>query len=196
MQISVENYLKLLDEGYSLDILYILQQIKDGIDISDEILHPKFGLTYQFIQRKELISDGVLTLKGEEVLSYIDNKPKKVKTKSTEEFILWWNTYPSTNMFVYNNKTFPGVQSKKIKKEDCKRLFNKLLNEKYSAEDIIKATEYHFKTAKELSFKTGKNELSYIPNSERYLREKMFEPYISLYKQNIKSENKIDSIDI
>jgi len=34
-------------------------------------------------------------------------------------------------------------------------LFNKYINEGFTADDIINATEYHFQLAKDLSFKKG-----------------------------------------
>lgn len=201
MNITLEKYIKILDAGYSLDILYILKLIKEGVDISKELTHPKIQAIHQMLLRKALATeDGTVTISGEDLLSYLEEDGEKVtemvKKVKSEGFEKWWVTYPSTNMFVYKGKTFPGTQSKRIKKEDCKRLFNKIVNEGIPAEDIIGATEYHFQVAKDLSFKHGKNEISYIPNSERYIREKMFQPYIELYKNKIKSESPTNIVSI
>ncbi len=192
MNITLEKYIKVLDAGYSLDILYLLKLIKDKVDISREILHPKLGAIHQMLLRKSLVtSDWGVTLDGTDLLSYLEEdgeRPKEiVRRVKAEGFDQWWLVYPSTNMFIYKGKTFPGTQSKRIKKDDCKRIFQKLVNEGIPAEDIIGATEYHFQVAKDLSFKHGKNEISYIPNSERYIRERMFEPYISMYKSKVKT---------
>lgn len=200
MNITLEKYIKVLDAGYSLDILYILKLIKEGVDLSKELLHPKIEVIHQMLLRKSLVTnEDRVTLDGEELLDYLEEDGEKIKEiikkVRSEGFEKWWTTYPSTNMFVYKGKTFAGTQNKKIKKEDCKRLFQKIVNEGILSEDIIGATEYHFQVAKDISFKERKNQLSYIANSERYLREKMFQPYIVLYKNKIKN-NISNTIDI
>lgn len=201
MNITLEKYIKILDAGYSLDILYLLKLIKDKVDITDVILHPKIEAINQMLLRKQLITDdNGITMSGNELLSYledVDNDKELVKRLKTTDFEKWWVTYPSSNMFVYKNKTFRGTQSKRIKKVECRQLFNKYLNEGFLADDIINATEYHFQVAKDLSFKEGKNQLSFIGNSYRYLNEKMFVPFIELYKQKAtKVEQVGNAIDI
>lgn len=192
MNITLEKYIKILDAGYSLDILYILKLIKEKVDISQEILHPKLGAIHQMLLRKGLATDEwKVTMDGDTLLDYLEEDGEKlkeiVKKVKTEGFDKWWLTYCPTNHFVYKNKVFSGTQSKRIKKDDCKKLFQKIVNEGISAEDIIGATEYHFQVAKDLSFKHGKNEISFIGNSFRYLNERMFAPYIDMYKSKIKT---------
>jgi len=192
MNITLEKYIKVLNAGFSLDILYLLKLIKDKVDITDAILLPKIGAINQMLLRKQLITeDNQVTMSGEELLSYMedDGNPKElVKRLKTNDFEKWWVTYPATNMFVYKNKTFKGTQSKRVKKLDCKQLFNKYINEGFTADDIINATEYHIQMAKDLSFKKGENQISFIGNSYRYLNEKMFQPFIEIYKQNINKQ--------
>jgi len=192
MNITLEKYIKVLNAGFSLDILYLLKLIKDKVDITDAILLPKIGAINQMLLRKQLITeDNQVTMSGDELLSYMedDGSPKElVKRLKTNDFEKWWVTYLASNMFVYKNKTFKGTQSKRIKKTECKQLFNKYINEGFTADDIINATEYHFQLAKDLSFKKGENQISFIPNSFRYLNEKVFLPFIEIYKQNINKQ--------
>lgn len=201
MNITLEKYIKVLNAGFSLDILYLLKLIKDKVDITDAILLPKIGAVNQMLLRKQLITeDNQITMSGDELLSYIedDENPKElVKKLKTNDFDKWWVTYPATNMFIYKNKTFKGTQSKRVKKLECKQLFNKYINEGFTADDIINATEYHFQMAKDLSFKKGENQVSFIANSYRYLNEKMFVPFIELYKKQTNKSTEIGSaVDI
>lgn len=193
MNITLEKYIKILDAGYSLDVLYLLKLIKEGVDITEAILHPRVDAINQMLLRKQLVTDdNKVTMSGEDLLGYLEEDDTStkgiVKRLKTNDFEKWWVTYPSTNMFTYKTKTFKGTQNKRIKKIECRQLFNKYLNEGFTADDIINATEYHFEVAKDVSFKKGENQLSFIANSERYLREKMFEPYIEIYKQNINKQ--------
>lgn len=201
MNITLEKYIKVLDAGYSLDILYLLKLLKEGVNISKEILHPKIGAIHQMLLRKALATEeNKITVDGEDLLAYLEEDGEKVKEivkrVKAEGFDKWWTTYPATNMFLYKGKTFPGTQSKRIKKDDCKKLFQKIVNEGIPSEDIIGATEYHFQVAKDLSWKEGKNQISYIGNSERYLREKMFEPFIELYKNKTKTHTTSNAVNI
>lgn len=201
MNITLEKYIKVLNAGFSLDILYLLKLIKDKVDITDAILLPKIGAINQMLLRKQLITeDNQVTMSGDELLSYIedDENPKElVKRLKTNDFDKWWVTYPATNMFIYKNKIFKGTQSKRVKKLECKQLFNKYINEGFTADDIINATEYHFQMAKDLSFKKGENQVSFIANSYRYLNEKMFVPFIELYKKQTNKSTEIGSaVDI
>ena len=193
MNITLERYVQILDAGYTLDILYILKLIRDNVDMSGVLDHPKISAIQQMLLRKSLLSsENKVTLSGEDLLRMIEEDNEKplniIKRVTSSDFDKWWLTYMPSNMFVYKGKTFSGTQSKRIKKDDCKKAFAKILNEGISAEDITGATEYHFQVAKELSYKHGKNEISYIPNSLRYLSERMFQPYVEMHKNKVKIE--------
>lgn len=195
MNITLEKYMKILDAGYSLDVLYLLKLIKDGVDITAALLHPRIDAINQTLLRKQLITDeNIVTVSGDDLLGYLEgNEDDKgiVKRLKTNDFDRWWLIYPSTNMFTYKNKVFKGTQNKRVKKIECRALFNRYLNEGYTAEDIINGTEFHFQVAKDLSWKKGENQLSFIANSLRYLKEQMFSPYIDLYKENT---NKVEQV--
>ena len=201
MNITLEKYIKILDAGYSLDILYLLKLIKEGVDLTEEILHPKIAAINQMLLRKALVSEQKVTMTGDQLLAYLDTEEVKnvklVKIIKAADFDKWWEIFPATNTFVYKGKTFTGSRSLRQKKADCKLLFAKHLNEGMKSEDIIGGTEYHMQIAKEESFKKGDNKLTYIASSERYLREKMFEPYIELYKKaSHKEEIEYDGVNI
>jgi len=175
------------DDGYSSDAISILQFIKEQEELDEE--HLKTQSILSLLERKQLINENKLTLLGEELLNSLEleelvsvKAPKKI-----EFFDEWWGIYPASDSFTYNGQTFAGTQSKRVKKDLCKAHFKKAVNNGISEQDIIAATTYHIEQAKKLSIKKG-NQLSFIANSERYLRESMYEPYIEISKNQVKEE--------
>lgn len=193
------NYLLLNKAKITLTCVYLLEQLIEGVDISD--LNDLASLSaLSTLQRKGYINTKLkVTDAGNKLyLSLTDDIQvvKKIKIKD-DKFEEWWETYPSTDDFKYKGKKFPGTQSKKVKKEECLILFNKLLHGGLDADKIISATKYHFDNAKSLSLRKGTNQLSYIANSERYLREKMFEPFIGkVVKDEQQQENKDLTVEL
>lgn len=154
----------------------------------------------QWLQRKGYIALSGLaaTLAGEELycIMFEDNVPakpaKKAATVKNDDFETWWDIFPATNGFEINGREFKGVRALRQKKEECRRKFFEL-TQKFKVEEIIGATKVHFQLAKEISWKKGENQLTYIPNSERYLRERVFEPYISkIGKKEEKTDLTVD----
>lgn len=188
--LSTGNFQSLLKQKIPLDCIYLLEMINNGEETDSEEFLPFL----QRLQRKGYIDVHLkMTKHGEELYKSLFEEKVYVKPKKAEknsDFERWWAIYPATNDFEINNKHFQGSQKKNIKKDQCATLFNILCNS-FTAEDIIRATEYHIFTAKQISYKKGENQLTYIPNSERYLREKYFEGYIDKYKKlGKKQENK------
>lgn len=158
--------------------------------------------------RKGWIDDNYnITVYGKDIynqLLLVNKKNKEINIKKTimdkfqkdlTDFENWWNVYPSTDHFIYNSVEYKGTQAKKIKKDECSDLFI-LLNAKYSFDDIIKATQYHIETAKKQSIKTNKNQISFIPNSLRYLREEVFQPFIEISKNEIHNSSSYKEIEL
>lgn len=147
----------------------------------------------QSLERKGWIEkDGKPTVFGKDIYNQLcisnnTNKEVDIKKKVQENFSSklegfeeWWNIYPTTNTFIApNGNKFSGTQVKRVKKDACQDVWLTLVNKDFTAQDIIKSTEYHFNIVKSISGKTGKNELTFIPNSLRYLRERVFEPFIN-----------------
>ena len=183
---TVAHYSSLCKHKIPLDAIFILEMIKEELPIDNE----DFMSTLQKLQRKGYVDmKGILTSYGEELYQSFHNpvseeiKVKKRIITPGDKFEQWWEVYPASNYFTINNREFQGTQNKRIKKEECRKLFNVLCSSEYNSDEVIKATAFHIKTAMELSFKTKQNQLSYIPNSERYLREKYFAPYIDKIKK-------------
>lgn len=192
INISHSHFFSLYKERIPLDCIYTLQTIKEGGDIENEAFMPHI----QKLQRKGYLDiNNKITEYGEEVLSFICKKvenieilPKKKSEKG--KFDEWWEIFPDSNYFSHGGIDFKGTQNKKLHKEQCRKIFNILSSSLFSADDIIKATKYHINVAMELSVKKRENQLTFIPNSERYLREQYFKPYIERMNKEIKNNTK------
>lgn len=174
---------QITEEGYSSDVVSFLLFLSSGEQLDET--HPKTKALLTLMWRKELIFDGKITVKGKELLecALSDNLFSPITIPKSNKFEDWWKIYPATDGFTLDGRKFDGSQSKRIKKDVCKKTFNKLINSGVDADDIINATKYHIEQAKRQSLKKGSSQLSYIPNSERYLRESLFEPFIEQSKE-------------
>lgn len=171
------------EEGIDGNSILFLQMLANGEEI--DLDHPKSAAILSVLERKELILGTEITQKGTTILNGIEISSKN-SAKKEDLFSKWWEIYPSTDAFTLDGRKFMGTQSKKLKKVDCKKLFDAAIKEGTSPEDIIRATAYHIEQAKKLSLKKGESQLSYIPNSERYLRNKVYEPFIDASKEETK----------
>ena len=191
MKLSLEELAFILQSDLDIGAIVFLY----NREVLKESVHPKVKVWIQSLVRKQFMTEDFdLTSKGQELIEKLNSLEKNeqvvtpietVSIKSTKEkFKEWWKVYPSTNNFEYKGKKFMGTQKKNLKKEACEQLFSKyIVNREFTAEEIIEATRYHINLAMEESFKTGINKLDFVPNSERYLRERYFEPYIKIYKK-------------
>lgn len=181
IDINQGNYLLLNKAKITLNCVYLLEQLIEGKDISPLNDISSLG-AIATLQRKGYLDIKLnVTDAGNKLyLSLNDDiqviKREKVKDSKFEE---WWECFPNSDFFEYKGKTFKGTQKKNIKKEDCLLLFNKLVHSGLDADKIINATKFCIETAKSLSLRKGTNQLSFIPNAERFLREKYFEPFLN-----------------
>jgi hypothetical protein len=145
------------------------------------------------IKKLLLTDDYKITPAGEDIYKIRHVPMEEFYTEQTQNirivshFDEWWAIFPSTDYFEINGRVFKGSRKMNIKKGECKLIFDRYVElGLFLADDIIKATDYHIMLSKEESLKKGQNKLSFITNSERYLRERYFEPYIALSKKKPK----------
>ena len=193
--ITQEKFLEIHKKGYYLDIIYLLQLIEQQEDISLLKENIKIVALFSVLIRKNLISeDYIITNSGKELLDFIKNKDvvKLVKTKPSEDYFnQWWEEFPKSNKFEYKNKSFLPTRSFTAKKPGCKLLFNKIVNEgKYTAQQLIDALKLDVQIKKEESYKTGKNQLTFLQNTHTWLSAEIYKGYVTLLK-----ENKLDIIE-
>lgn len=182
-----QHFQELIRKGYSLDHIYLLSLIHNEEDISSLLEDPKMEYLHQTIIRKGLLSEvGIVTIKGKELLDFIENEqsislPKKEIKLKKLEFDEWWKIFPSNNKFSHKGKSFAATRALKVKQEDCKKQFNKLVNDQeFTAREIIEATKIDVLLKKEESVKRGENKLTYLQNSYTYLKQKSFQGFIEL----------------
>lgn len=180
IDIKQGNFLSLNKQKITLTCVYLLEQLIEGKDIGglDDLASLSALST---LQRKGFVNTkGEVTDLGNKLyLSLASDiqvvKREKIKDDKFEE---WWSNFPSGDGFEYKGREFKGTRKLTIKKEDCRVLFEKLVHSGTDADKIINATKTHIETAKSLSLRKGSNQLSFIMASERYLRERCFEPFL------------------
>lgn len=190
--ISFQKFQQLYNGGFVLDYVYLLISIERGDDVKTLCREsPKLEALYQGIYRKGLITEEQkLTQTGKELLAFIeeDSKIEKIVKKKVDviNFESWWKAYPGTDTFIYQGKTFSGTRSLRVKKEDCKLKFNKILEEgEYTAIELIDALKFEVEQKKQTSFQEKTNKLKFMQNSLTYLNQRTFEPFIELIKSGI-----------
>lgn len=174
-----------------LSVYWGMLKIKNEGELNNQHKH-----IFSALKRKMWIDDNLkLNIAGLDVLRQLEElekNPKELKSDKIKEnfkeeikekFEEWWNVYPSTNNFTYRSTHFTGIQSKRIKKEDCFDLFYKLTL-KFEPDLIIRATANHIEIAKLESYNKGQNQITFIPNSLRYLREEIFLPFIKEFGED------------
>jgi hypothetical protein len=184
---SPEKFRQIIDEGYSLDLVFLLKMIDENIDIEKYCDNTKLKALLQTLNRKGLINnDKEIAAEGKQLIGFLsseENIKYEKKKANKEEFEKWWKEFPTTDTFVYKGKTFEGSRSMRVKKEDCKSKINKILIEgEYTIDNLIDALKLEIYQKKEQSYKTGQNKLSYMHNSLTYLNQCDYENFIELAK--------------
>lgn len=187
LKIAPSNFIELIKKQYSLDNIYMLKMIDEGIDLEEACTgSARFNSLYTSLERKGLVSDGKVTMIGKELIVFAESESadKIVKRKpATGEFAMWWAAYPGTDTFEHKGRKFVGSRSLRQNKEECRLKFDKILIEgEYSIGELIAALEYDVLMKKENSVKTGNNKLSYMQNSLTYLNQRSFESFIELIR--------------
>jgi hypothetical protein len=193
--ISFQKFQQIHNAGFTLDHVYLLIQIEAGIDVRTlcgESL--KLGTLHHSIYRKGFITlDDKLTLTGKEFISFINQEEEvvpeityKKKKPDVNDFDLWWKSYPPTDTFSHKGKTFTGTRAMKVKKDECKVKFNRILEEgEYTAQELIEALKFEVEQKKDNSVKEKTNKLKFMQNSLTYLNQRTFEPFIELIRSGV-----------
>ena len=200
-----EQFEELIKKSYNLDIIYLLKLVEQQYDVTslrEESM--RIAAIYQALIRKGLITENdELTTIGKDLLEFLDAKisTKILKRKpASKEFEEWWEVFPSNDKFEYKGVSFRATRAFKAKKEDCKLLFNKYINENlFTAHEMIEATKYDVQLKKENSVNKRQNQLTYLQNSYTYIYQKSFQGYIDLIKEGveiIETKNSYDGTNI
>jgi hypothetical protein len=183
------HFKEILKQGYSADIIFLLEMIEQGLEVKQYCNTPKLEVLWQTIERKQLVTETMhLSADAKALLDFIRSEEPSSEIVQVriedEKFDKWWKAYPGTDTFTYKGKSFQGTRAMRVKKEECKGKMMIILQEgEYSIDDLIKALEFDVLQKKENSIKTGANKLTYMQNSLTYLNQRSFEPFIELVKQ-------------
>jgi hypothetical protein len=200
--ISLETFEHLQQEGYSLDQVFLLEKISKGIDVgsSDKVA----ALTQTLVRKKLLSEKGDVTRQGTGLLTSLKSRASLQGAKESYKIVVesafdrWWKTYPTTDHFEHKGKVFTGSRGLRVKKDECRTKFEKILNEgEYTVEDLIRALEYEITLKKEASLSSGENKMRYMQMTITYLNQRTFENFIEISKQAPPpSRSSADTFDI
>jgi hypothetical protein len=178
-EISENKFLALLENNLSLDHIYLLLMVSEGIDIT-KLKGKKVEGLVQTLERKWFVKDGKLSEEAKKIVNFeFEAKEIVLEPFIESKFVEWWSLFPGTDTFEYKNVRFVGTRGIRINKEDCKKKFNLMIAKKeYTPEQIIEATKLDILRRKEASINERKNKLTFLQNSSTYLNQKSFDPYI------------------
>jgi len=193
LKVTLWHYEELIKQGLTLDGVFLLKLIEEGVDITEACSNVKINTLFLSLVRKGLLTnDRKLTLTGAELLKFMEtrSKSKMVRRKIDESgFDLWWKSYPGTDNFVHNGKKFTGARTLRQNRDECLIKFDKILLEgEYTSQDLVDALLLDVHQKKEDSIKRNVNKMTYMQNSLTYLNQRSFEPFVELVKQGAKIE--------
>jgi len=138
-----------------------------------------------------------LTERGRELIQEYDNWngvyvpkepiPKKDNKVYNSQFIEWYDSFPSSDIFTYKDQTFKGTRSLKKDKDKCEVKYLETLRE-IPHETMLELLRISVETYMEKSLISGRNELSFFNNSLTYLNQGVWKRYVPLLGQQ-KKEN-------
>lgn len=186
----------IMNEGLDLNMVWILETLARKELSIDIIPSSKFSSWVQTLKRKQFLTEaGTVSTKGAALLAQLGATVPGLSTymPTVDMFNIWWSSYPPTATFTYRGVSFTSSQVKRIKKTLCRRAWDEILLEgEYTADQIVNGTRNHIAMAMEESVKNKENRVHFIFNSERYIRERCFAPYI----ETVEAQVNHDTIDI
>lgn len=189
--LTIEGFWQLQSNGVDLNNLYVLELLNKGIDISKNVNVAKVKAWRQNLYRKSLLTeDGEVTTLGKELLTSLispDSSPrdviKKAMSSADDAFDKWWKIYPTTDVLIYLNKSFPGSRGLRQKKEECRKKFGDILLEgTYTADEMIAALKVELMMKMNQSVRDNENKMKYMQNSLTYLNQRTFENFVDMAK--------------
>lgn len=117
----------------------------------------------------------IVAIKEEDISK---SKKKKEEKVVDNNFMYWWDSYPSAT-FNYRGMDFRSSRGLKTNKAVCEMLYNKVIAQGITPEQMLNALNYQVKLMKEESWESGKNKLEYMPNTETYIRQSRYEEFLT-----------------
>lgn len=186
--ITPYHFSAILKEGLSLDHIYMLVSLQLDTAWNGELTAKQKALV-QALERKFLITaEGQLTPSGEQLLEFLASPVPEVKEvrplkpkSANDDFETWWKAFPSTDTVIEGGKIlFKGSRSLKGKKDEALGLFQQVLMEGFTLEQLLSALQYEVRMRVERSKEEKKNCMKYMINSSSYLRQRIFASFIEV----------------
>lgn len=172
------------EQKISLSHLRFLQEYYQG---TQDFLPVRHKLKTELL-KYGFIFDEIITEKGRDLVFQANNwdgiyeplqKQTKVERTYSEEFLEFWENYPSTDNFEIDGRSFQGIRSLRDKKPECQTKFE-FITKIISPRELIDALKYEVDARKDQSLVRGQNQLSFMKASWSWLHNKCFEPYLEL----------------
>jgi hypothetical protein len=180
-----------------LDQIYLLQLANEGYNLED-FKEKKITVLIRAMKLKGWLNDeGLITKAGQDVWNSMFLPEEELElnklSKHLDDFEVWWNTFPANNGFEYKGKRFPVTRSMRIKKEDCRIKFHKIISEgNYTAIQLIQAIKVEVQARKDESIAKKSNQLSFMRSTLPYLNGSLYEGFIDvgMREDNVKQTQK------
>lgn len=212
---SEGKFKALIKKGLTLDTLYVLEKIRQHVDIQESFKEARITSLLQTLERKGYYSEGNITDAGEELYQSLITEEEEVKVKKLESKESEWEEflsyYPPNNRFIWRGRSFDGDRGIKNNTKKGKEYFTQIVNNGISCKSLWKAVVAEAIAKMEKSYKSGENQMKYFINTESYLYQKRYmnfieegkeltEADISAYKEAYNRKKKVNvqkkSIDI
>ncbi len=182
--LSVSHFRTMVNDHVSLDELYLLELLYNKENIW-EISQTRVKILIAGLIRKDLINTNGLTESGLVYYNGFYSCPEqetalgKIIPKE-DLFEKWWKEYPPNDGFKVGNMVFDVTRSLKLKKEECRQKFNRIVVDGTSAERLINALKSEVVAKKNRSLIKKENQLTYMPGTLPYLNGRKFEGFLDV----------------
>lgn len=163
----------------SLDILFLLELVKEGVDVKQSFKEGKVNSLISTLERRGYVKEGVITKTGDELYDSLTSEEEGVvvkkmenKDKEWEEFLSY---YPPNNRFIWRGRAFSGDRGIKNNTKDGKEIFTNILNNTtISCEELWRAVIAEAVAKMDESYKKGENKMQYFINTTSWLRQQRY----------------------
>lgn len=107
-------------------------------------------------------------------------KAKVKKVVNDNKFQEFWNAYPTSANFSINGMKFTAGRVLRSNYQVCQMLYDKIIGEGVDHDKMIAAVKKQVEILKNESYETGKNNMSYMPAIEPYIRQRKFEAFMDM----------------
>lgn len=203
--ITLEGFKHLVSEQIDLNAIYVLDGIRQGVNIPKEIKSSKVAAWYQSLLRKSYIIEvdklpkiteaGLAVLESVRGGHSVRQTIQKIEYKEDSDFLRWWKTYPSTAQFTYKGKKFLSDRGLKVDKDVCQAKFTEILAEGiYTVDELIHVLKYEVWLKKEASIRENENKMKWMSGSPAYLNQNKYEAFMQDSKSWVEPiENNINN---